>query len=97
MKIFNPATEDRTLFEANYDKLLHILGVFTALLWINRLWCNLPYTDVVLFSGKTLAPVMIVMVLCCLKTIRNHLKNDTYNPVGDWFANSVGYVLWFVW
>ncbi|KKN62422.1 hypothetical protein LCGC14_0512190 [marine sediment metagenome] len=66
---------------ANYDKLLHILGAFTALLWLSK------------FTHSAIS-IIIVLLLCILKTIWNHASDDSYKPMGDWLANAIGFVLW---
>ncbi|KKL90295.1 hypothetical protein LCGC14_1906090, partial [marine sediment metagenome] len=70
-----------TKLSANYDKLLHILGSFTALLWLSK------------FIHPIIS-IIIVLLLSILKTIWNHTSDDSYKPTGDWLANAIGFVLW---
>lgn len=68
---------------ANYDKLLHLCGSFTALVWLCKFlprWIG--------FS--------IVFFLCISKTIWNFSKCGKYNPLGDWLANTLGFILWYM-
>ena len=69
---------------ANYDKLLHILGAFTALLWLSKII-------------HPAISIIIVLLLCILKTIWNYASDDSYKPVGDWLANLAGFGLWVLW
>lgn len=65
----------------NYDKLLHILGAFTALLWLSKII-------------HPAISIIIVLLLCILRTIWHYASDDSYKPVGDWLANAIGFVLW---
>ena len=69
MHIFNSAMEGRTVFRANYDKLLHFWGVFTLMVWLRRF---LP-----LWGG-----LVIVAWLCGVKTLYNFHSDRKYNPLG---------------
>lgn len=78
----NKSSYEETLLHANYDKLLHVLGSFTALLWLNKFI-------------NPIASIIIVLVLCVLRTIQHYKASDaSYNPAGDWLANAIGFVLW---
>lgn len=79
--LLNESSIDETLLHANYDKLLHILGSFTALLWLSK------------FIHPVIS-IIIVLLLCVLKTIWNYTSDDSCKLVGDWLANAIGFVLW---
>jgi len=87
MCIFNPATESHGLLKANYDKLLHLLGVFTLMIW---------YTLYLTVLGSAI----IVFVMCGAKMVLNfamgYLIGKKYNPIGDWIFNIAGFGLWML-
>lgn len=77
--------DQESLLHANYDKLLYVLGSFTALLWLNKFI-------------HPVGSIIIVLLLCILKTIWNYkASDDPYNPAGDWLANLIGFSLWILW
>ncbi len=76
-----PAYRRETRLHANYDKLLHILGSFTALLWLSKFI-------------HPVGSIISVLLLCISKAILNYNSDDSYKPVGDWLANLIGFVLW---
>jgi hypothetical protein len=80
MKILNPATDNKSILIANYDKLLHVLGSFTALVWLDKIL-------------SPMVSIIIVISLCCIKTKWNYRKYKLYNPIGDWVANLIGFAL----
>ncbi len=83
MRILNPATDDKDLLQSNYDKLLHILGSFAALLWLSKVLSELTV-------------IILVLILCTAKTIWNYAKDKRYSPIGDWLANAIGFTLWYL-
>ena len=80
----NNPSQGETSLHANYDKLLHILGSFVALLWLSKII-------------HPVGSIIIVLLLCILKTIGNYKKDDTYNPAGDWLSNAIGFGLCLCW
>lgn len=81
MKLLNQPKYGEGLLVANYDKLLHIGGVFIAILWLQ----------------KVLHPILaytVVFGLCLAKTVRHYRKDRCYNPLGDWIANFIGFAMW---
>ncbi len=83
MHLLNPRTPDSTLLKANYDKLLHFAGSFTALVWLSKI-------------APKPAAFVVVLILCLLKTIWNYRCSSRYNPIGDWLANMIGFGLWYI-
>ncbi len=83
MKLLNTPRHGETILKANYDKLLHIGGVFILTLWLSRWLSNS------LALGITLA-------LCIAKIAWNY-KDRKYNPMGDCLANMIGLILWLLW
>jgi len=69
------------LLQKNYDKLLHILGTFTAMAFA-CLWLE---------TGQA---VVLVFTLQVVKTMWNVDRDKTYKPHGDWLANAGGYALY---
>jgi hypothetical protein len=86
-RIFNPATESHSFFKANYDKLLHFLGVFTLMVWF---CCFLASWEAAVFC----------FVACGGKTawnyVASYLSGKKYNPVGDWIFYILGFGLWIL-
>ena len=66
-----------------YDKMLHILGTFSALVWLNKVF--LP-----------VGALIIVLLLCVGKTAWNYVSDNSYRPFGDWLANGIGIGLWLI-
>ena len=69
----------------HYDKLLHILGTFTAMIWLLRI----PGIRGDQAFG-------IVFFLQLLKTYINY-RDTEYSHWGDWVANLGGYILAILW
>jgi len=67
----------------HYDKLLHVLGAFTVLIWLNKVF--LP-----------VGALIILFLLCVGKTALNYMSDKTYKPFGDWIANIIGFGLWLI-
>lgn len=83
MQLLNPRTEETSLLQANYDKILHIACSFTTLVWLDKV------------MSKPVA-LGIVVSLCILKTVWNYYRDSTYKPLGDWIANLIGFGLWML-
>lgn len=64
-----------------YDKILHVVCTFFAIVWMVKLGC--PKTSI----------FIIVFVLQLIKTFIDRFENCRYKPYGDWIANGIG---WFV-
>lgn len=90
MKLLNSPTQDRTLLQVNYDKLLHVTGSFMVLVWLSK----------ILTSVHT---ICIVLGLCCVKTLWNYVadsrccrQTSRSSILGDWIANGLGFGLWIL-
>jgi hypothetical protein len=68
----------------NYDKLLHVLGLFVAMLWLDRF---LP----IIFA------LLIVLCLCLAKSAWNQYENRQHGHFGDWISNITGLLMYAIW
>jgi len=74
-------TFSKLLSSKYYDKYLHILGTFTAMVFA-LLWLE---------TGQA---VVLICTLQAVKTMWNISLDKTYRPWGDWLANAGGYALY---
>ena len=79
-----PATKEINMkLKLHYDKLLHVLGTFTAMCFLR-------------VAFPWYCAVMVVFGLQLIKVWLNYRADELYHPAGDMVANMAGYGLYWI-